>query len=328
MQKRLQTLRYLWILPLILVAIIPFLNVAYIQELIVVALIWILLAEGLYVLVGLTGYLSLAQGAFFGIGAYGVGILSTQYAVNIWIAAALVIMATLVVSLLIGSVVFRTMGHYFAIMTLALSYVAERLMIHLPVTQGSQGIPNIPPLVATTTSTTNFYFLILGVVVLGIVGVWVLQQSRMGYALISIRDNEKLASSFGVSLFKYKLWAFVVTSLLATIGGILYSSYIGFISPTVFNTASSLQALLAVVIGGSYSIWGPVLGSFIVVFLPSMLESLQTLEFVIYGAAVVVIMQVFPSGICGLFQDGWIRWLRKPPLAQLRTVSKDGTETM
>lgn len=272
----------------------------YYVQLATIGLMWVILNEGLNIVLGFMGYVSLAQGALFGIAAYIVAITTTQWSMNIWVAAGIAIVGTLLVAFLVGLLVFRTAGHYYAIITLSFSFIFEELFVHLAITDGSQGISGIPSLIQGPLAASAFYYGTLVLAALSVAVVLLLRTSRFGYALRSIRDNERLASSVGVNLLRYKILAFMVSALFAAVVGILYASYLTFVSPSPFDTNASLESVLAVVLGGAGNTWGPVIGSFFVVLFPSILEKFQVYEFTIYGLAVILVIQYLPGGIVQL----------------------------
>lgn len=128
-------------------------------------------------------------------------------------------------------------------------------------------------------------------------------RSRIGKILIAIRQNEDLVGSIGIAAWKYKLFAFVTSAMFAGLAGALYAHYQGFINPEIFGVAQSLDAILAVIIGGSGTIAGPVLGAFIVVFLPEVLRFADSFRLILYGLILVLSTIFMPRGIVGLFNQ-------------------------
>jgi len=288
---------------LLLFSLIPVLNVsAYYLHLISISLIWVILTEGLNIIQGLTGYVSIAQASFFGIGAYASVFLTMRGGVSFWLALPLAMVISGIAGLLVGYPSLRTHGHYFSIITLAFCTVIWLLMITLNnVTGGEAGISKIPPpdsiFGIDFSIKTNFYYLILFFAALSIVFVYRLKSSRIGRAFVTIRENEQLAQAIGISLVRYKTMAFIISATLGGLAGCLYAHFSKYINPVPFSGEYSMNAILAVIMGGSGTIAGPVIGSFLLNFLPEYLRIAESFRVIIYGLMLILITIFMPKGI-------------------------------
>lgn len=278
----------------------------YIVHMVCMSLIWVIMTQGLNVIQGYTGYVSIAQSSFFGIGAYTSALLMLKGDVPFLIAAPLGIVFSIVAGVVIGYPSLKTKGHYFSIITLAFCFVIWSLMITLKdLTGGSAGTPNIPspPSIfgIDFSVTQNYYYLLLVFTVLSILFVYRLMRTKYGRSLIVIRENEQLAQAVGISLAKNKLLAFVISSAMGGLAGVLYAHYMHFINPVPFSAEYSMNAILAIVMGGSGTIAGPVIGSFILTFLPEYLRLAESFRLIIYAGLLVIITIFMPRGIVHVF---------------------------
>ena len=274
----------------------------YFLHLISYSLIWVIMTQGLNVIQGLTGYVSIAQAAFFGIGAYVSALLAINFGLSFWITAPLGVIVTVLISFIVGVPALKTKGHYFSIMTMAFGVVIWALMTTLKdVTGGTSGLPNIPPpssiLGLDFSNKKVYYYLILFFTALTIIFTYRLKNSKTGRALIVIRENEELAQAIGISLPKYKIKAFVISATLAGLAGVLYAHYSHFINPVPFSNEYSKNAILAVIMGGVGTISGPIIGSFILIFLPEYLRVAESYRLIIYSLMLILITIFMPKGI-------------------------------
>jgi branched-chain amino acid transport system permease protein len=294
---------------LLIAVIFPHMGVStYYLHLVTLSLIWVIMTEGLNVIQGLTGYVSIAQASFFGIGAYASSLLVLRAGLPFWGALPVVLLIAAVAGLIVGYPSLRTQGHYFAIITLAFCTVLWLLMMTLhDVTGGEEGISKIPPPESIFgidfSNKTNFYYLILFVALITIFFVYRLKNSKTGRAFVTIRENEQLAQAVGISLVKYKTMAFVISAVFGGLAGAFFAPYMKFINPTTFGDAYSMNAILAIIMGGSGTIAGPVIGSFLMNFLPEYLRVVESMRMVIYGLMLILITIFLPRGIMGVISS-------------------------
>ncbi len=265
-------------------------------------LIFGLLAMSLDVVFGYVGLWSFCHAALFGVAAYTNGIIIQQFDItSFWIAAPLSILVTAVVSALFAWIALRMSGIYFLLITLALGQLIFSIaFVWRDITGGSQGLINVPyPDVGTDFSPRSYYYFTLIIIILS---AWVLHhlmKSPFGYSLQGIRENETRMITLGFNTWRHKFLAFVISGAFAGIAGILYVHYNGIIIPTGVDMASSGLIAVMVIIGGSGTLWGAMIGSG-VIFILSYFVSLLTPERwpLILGACFVTAV-IFARG--GLF---------------------------
>ena len=313
MNKKLMCIGALVALAAFGVALPSLLKVPYFVHLIILALIWVVLAQGQNLIQGFVGYVSIAQAGFMGIGAYFSTLLTVNMGWSVWATIWLAPLFTGAVSVLVGYPSLRVKGHYFAIVTLAYNMVIFTVLLtYSSLTGGEAGISNVPrpaalSLFGTTfsfegKSNVNYYMLVL-LLAFAATGLCALiLHSRVGRVLVAIRQNEDLANAIGVSTWRYKLFAFTVSAALAGLAGALYAHYIGFLNPEPFGVDQSLNAILAVILGGSGTLAGPVVGAFAITFLPEYLRIADSYRLVTYGFILVIATIYMPRGLVAVFR--------------------------
>ncbi|NLW79768.1 MAG: branched-chain amino acid ABC transporter permease [Ruminococcaceae bacterium] len=292
---------------LILLILLPIMGIGnYYLHLVTTTFIWVILIQGLNVIIGLTGYASVAQAAFYGIGAYSCGLLTVNLGFNPWLAMLCAILITTAAGVIIGLPALKTKGSYFVIMTLAFGTVFWILITSLyKLTGGETGFRNIPSLTPIFgidfSNRTTYYYFVLIFAALATLFIYRLKKSKHGRAFMTIRANEMLAQSVGIPLVKYKLLSFVISATLAGIAGSLYAYYSNFISPFSFNANTSLNLLLALILGGVGTVSGPVIGAFLMIFIPEYLRVADELRLVLYGVFLILIIIFMPKGLVNIF---------------------------
>lgn len=280
--------------------------VKYYLHLSVLALIWVIAAQGQNLIQGYTGYVSIVQAGFMGIGAYSTTLMGLHFALPVWLTILLAPFVTAVFALATGYPSLRVKGHYFAIVTLAFNMVIFIVLMNFTaLTQGEAGITGIrkPGTPGTWPNFANrevYYYFVLAFAVFATGLAALIVRSRIGKTLIAIRQNESLVGAIGIAAWKYKLFAFVASAMFAGLAGALYAHYQSFINPEIFGVAKSLDAILAVIVGGSGTIAGPIIGAFIVVFLPEYLRFADSFRLILYGLLLVLATIFMPRGIVGL----------------------------
>lgn len=279
--------------------------VKYYIHLGVLALIWVIVAQGQNLIQGCTGYVSIVQAGFMGVGAYGSTLMGLHFHLPVWLTLVLAPVLTALFALAAGYPSLRVKGHYFAIVTLAFNLVIFIVLMNFTsLTHGEAGISDIPKPAGVKglvdfSQRDTYYYLALAAAA-GSTGLAALiMRSRIGQILSAIRQNETLVGAMGIPAWRYKLFAFVASAMYAGFAGALYAHYQGFINPDVFGVAQSLDAILAVIIGGSGTVAGPVIGAFFVVLLPEMLRFADGFRLIVYGLVLVLATIFMPRGIVG-----------------------------
>jgi branched-chain amino acid transport system permease protein len=259
------------------------------------------------------GRMNLAQGAFALVGGYVTAILSTRYGVSFWLCLPLSGLASAVLGALVGWPVLRLKGVYFAMITLSLTEAIRLLALNGGViTKGATGIVSIPRPAAISlfgltivpefsgADPLPFYFLASALLLLGIVGVWRLSTSRLGWVFRSLRQNEDLATSIGINVAKYRVIAFAICCFMGGTGGAFFAAYHQNIYPATYTIADSVNFMLYCFLGGLGYILGPVVGAFLLVIAFELLHAVQDYQTLIYGILMIACMLWLPNGILSL----------------------------
>jgi branched-chain amino acid transport system permease protein len=285
---------------------------------IMMALYASLLAQAWNILGGYGGQFSFGHALFFGTGAYVQAIAQVNGGLNPWLALALAVSAAAGVGLFVGALTFRygLKGSYFALVTLAFAEVFRILAVSLGFTGGGVGL--MLPLRESFAnmqfaSRKGYVVLVLGFVVAAMLVTAWLRHSRFGAQLQAVRDNEDAARAIGVDPWRVKLGAIVLSGGFMGAGGAFYVQVFQYIDPAIaFGPSSSVEALVAAIVGGMGTLWGPVLGAAVLHLLAELTRSLfgalPGLNMVIYGAVLVAIVMFLPRGLSGMGQsvrDAW-----------------------
>jgi branched-chain amino acid transport system permease protein len=234
---------------------------------------FMVLSQAWNILGGYGGYLNLGFGAFFGVGAYAVGILEYNFQTPLVLGLVAAAVLSALFALVIGFPTLRVRGVYFAIITLILAFLVQRLAFNLPFTRGAVGIYLTPLTSDSTTAIRLFYFMFLGLAVLTTIGVRQMERSRFGFALVAIREDEDAANNLGVRTTRLKVASLVIGAMLAGLCGGLFAKRITFIDPdAAFPLANSVDPVLMAFFGGAGTWLGPILGAPLVVLLGEFLR--------------------------------------------------------
>jgi len=287
--------------------------------------IFIIAAISLNLLLGFTGQLSLGHAAFFGIGAYTSALLSLGFDVDIGLADPVVVapkpvwiafLGAVVVSglfgWLIGKLAFRVRGAYFVIVTISFAEVMRMVALNwVDLTEGPMALNNIPPLslwwpgrgVITLATKAQAYWLVLTVGALCYLLVASVVRSRIGRALVALRENEPLARSVGVRVTHYLVVATVVSAAIAGAAGGLYAHCVRIVDPDVFLFIYTVTMVIMVVSGGKGTLAGPVVGGLIFGLLPQALRGTAPpeVQWIVYGIGIILIVFFLPRGIVPAF---------------------------
>jgi branched-chain amino acid transport system permease protein len=287
-------------------------RIDYVINLLVFFLIWSMVAVSFNLLFGYTGLLSIAQGGFFGIGAYAYALLVMKAGWPTWPAWVASGLCSSVVSLPVSAITFKLKGHYFAICTLALSLIITgTLTVWRRLTNGSLGIVGVPPMRGFSLpwvgeisfrSVFSFYALALTIFLLILLVTYLLANSKVGRTFQAIRENEALSSSVGVNPNHHKAVCFSISAVISGLAGGLYASYIGFVHPMTSDVFIGLFALVCTVVGGTGTILGPVVGNLLLGTIPEILRIDPVIRNLIFGIVLIVVVRVAPKGIMGILK--------------------------
>jgi branched-chain amino acid transport system permease protein len=317
-------------LALFVLGLLPQVLGPFLSEVLNIAGIFLLMALGLNIVVGVAGLLDLGYVAFFAVGAYTTALLtSPQSSLGVgwifWAAVPFVILAAAISGIVVGTPVLRMRGDYLAIVTLGFGEIARLLFLSdwfKPTFGGAQGIIRIPDITVGPVvigGPEAFFYAIFLFVLLATYITYALQDSRMGRAWMAMREDEAVAEAMGVNLVTAKLSAFVIGAMLAGFGGALFATKIGSVFPHSFNVIVSITILVVIIVGGMGSVPGVVLAAFVLVGLPELLREFAEYRYLIYGTLLIFMMQRRPEGFIpsrrraqelheeDVSQDAWIR---------------------
>jgi branched-chain amino acid transport system permease protein len=285
---------------------------SYVMHVIIYSGIYIIFALSYDIVVGYLGMLSLAHPAFYGIGAYTSVLLVMKLDVPFIISLPVAGILASIIALGVGYPALRLSYHSFAIVTLAFTLIMRAVWINwVSLTNGPMGIPGVPrpviefPLLGAIpieTSTAYYYFTLV-LVVVSCVFISLMIYSRVGRALLSIRENEVLAETLGVDAFKYRMIAFAIGAFFAGIAGSVTAHYINFVGPEFTDFYYITMLLIMVILGGSGTVHGVIIGAIAFTFIPEYLRITPEFRDVIYGFILLLTIVFMPHGIGGKINE-------------------------
>jgi branched-chain amino acid transport system permease protein len=300
-------------------ACVPFLTTSNaVLNFLVSGLLLTLVGQGWNVLGGYGGQYSFGHAAFFGTGAYATAILQVCYGINAWPAFAIGIVAGAAVGAIIGGLTFRSglRGSYFALVTLAFAEVLRIVASVAPITGAGVGTLiklDVGAQAMQFQSRAAFYWMILALVAVALVITRLIEQSRFGAWLVAVRENEDAARALGVDVTRVKLGAMTVSAAFAAAAGCFYAQYFLFIDAGIaYGPWISVEALLAPIIGGIGTVFGPLLGAMMVKVLGEAAKHIigdtPGLDLVLYGMVLILIVAFAPRGVAGAGAQlrGWL----------------------
>lgn len=296
------------VFPLLFVAllVLSFFTDAYTQYLINLMLTYIVIAQGLNLILGFAGMFAFAHGAFMGIGAYTSALLVTKLNVPFLVAMPIAGITAALVGCAIGIPAIRVSGLYLAMVTVGFSEILQWVLKHWKsVTGGPDGIIVPSPVFFGIEFRSDFHtFTIIFVVTIlmtflaqGII------RSRLGRAFVAIRDSEIAAQCNGVNVARTKVFAFTISAFYAGVGGSLFSLTQHYINPENFNLYQTILQFCMVIVGGAASLVGPFIGAAILTWLPELLRNAQALQEIGYGLLLIVFVIFLPRGLAGFLID-------------------------
>jgi len=286
----------------------------YIQTVLILTLLLVVSSSGWNIISGFAGYVSLGQSAFIGVGAYTVGILSKHTDVSPFVLAPLGGLAAAALAAILGLVAMRARGHAFVIITIAFLFLMQTLALNLQsITGGSAGITLPLPTWSTDIGELPFYYAMLVLAVLSVaLAAWI-RRSKLGAGLLAIREDEGKAAAIGIRTPAYKLIGFVVSAVLIGIAGGIDGYFLTFIDPRgMFDILISVQIVLAALLGGRGTIWGPVLGAFLLQPLSEVVNNYfgtrLGIRLLVFGGLLALVVMLMPNGIIPTIRTAVRRW--------------------
>src|SRR5436309_5803685 len=321
-----------WIALLALASVPMWLKDPYLLNAFVTTGIFIIAAMSLNLLLGYTGQLSLGHVAFFGIGAYTSALVALGFDVElvggirvvhepwpVWLGFVIAILVSGVCGYVIGRLSFKVRGAYFVIVTISFAEVTRLVALNwVELTQGPLALTNIPPYTLgfpglgndTLWNKAAYYYLVLALGLVAYVVISRLVGSRIGRAMIALKENETLATSVGIDVTRYLVLAAVLSAAMAGGAGSLYAHYLKIIDPDIFLFIYTVTMVIMGITGGKGTLAGPIVGGIIFGFLPVILRpfAAPAVQWILYGALMIVIVFMLPQGIVPALQRAMVNW--------------------
>jgi branched-chain amino acid transport system permease protein len=284
--------------------IFPFVFSTYQTSIMTTALMYVVLGLGLNIVVGQAGLLNLGYVAFYAAGAYTYALLYQHFGIGFWMALPLGALAATVLGILLALPVLRLQGDYLAIVTLGFGEITRIVLENWnEFSFGPSGISGIPRPglfgmeMSIHEATVYLYFLMILFCIITVFVVNRLQNSRIGRALLALREDEIACQAMGIDKTRVKLTAFALGSTWAGLVGVIFAAKTTFVNPASFTFLESAMILSIVVLGGMGSIPGIIIGAFLLILLPEYLRAFSDYRMLIFGIIMVIMMIFRPQGI-------------------------------
>jgi len=304
-------------LGLVALALVPAVANPYLVYVTSIALLYVILAVGLNLLLGYAGQFAFANAALFGIGAYATGLAQLKLGCPFWIALPAGALFTTLAGLLVALPALRLSGLYLALATMAFAQFTQWTMLNWEsVTLGAGGFKVPPPSFSWLgiSSATGVYYLTLVITAGLVAAAWNTVRSRVGRAMIAVRDSEVAAEALGVDLARTKTLAFAMSAFYAGTAGGLYSATLNFVAPEGFDLFQMVVHFSMVVVGGLGSVWGAVLGAGLLVGVQEALRAFKSAQEIAFGLVLMTAIIFLPDGLISLLRrrvPGWEEPLRR-----------------
>jgi branched-chain amino acid transport system permease protein len=288
----------------LILGLIPLILPQYYVSLITRALILAILAMSVNLLLGYLGLASVGHAVFFGISAYTVSIVTRHMAGAVWSAIGMGLLAAVLAGALFALFALRTKDIFFLVIMLAFSQITYALAISWQsLTGGDDGLPGLlrPELFPNLSLKpfVHFYIFVVLVFLFMLIGFWLLVNSPFGLTLKGIRDSEDRMKILGYNVWIYKYLAFILSALIGGISGVLFAYYYGCSNPKDLGLIRSSTALIMVILGGSGTLVGPVIGAILIVFLEEFFSLITERWLLVLGFVYVSVVLLFPEGFLG-----------------------------
>jgi ABC-type branched-subunit amino acid transport system ATPase component/ABC-type branched-subunit amino acid transport system permease subunit len=275
----------------------------YYQNMVILTLVFAVGASGLNIITGFAGYVSLGQGAFIGLGGYTVGVLATKFdSVPVWLWMPVAGLVTALVALVLGFVSLRSRGPSFVIITVAFLFLVQVIAVNwVSLTNGTEGLTLPLPTWNRDYANWPFYYTLAAILALQVLLTWWIRRTKLGMGLIAIREDETKAATIGINLPVEKIIAFAASSVFVGMAGGVYGYYLTFIDPRgMFSILISVQLVLSLLIGGKATLWGPVVGAFLIEPLNEIANNNLgggNTRLFLFGGLLVAVVIFLPNGI-------------------------------
>ncbi len=271
--------------------------------------IYVILAVGLNVLLGYTGLLAFMNGALFGVGAYATAILRTDFGLPYGLALPAGAVAAMAIGVLIALPALRLSGLYLSLATIAFTQFALWAFLHWDaVTGGPTGVRMAPIAYGFATRDIAHYYVSLAMAVAAVVAIRNVLRSRIGRALVAVRESEVGAETLAIDLTRYKTLAYALSALLAGLAGGLFAPLLGLVVPESFDLFQVIIQFTMIIVGGLGSIAGAVIGAVVLVWVQEALRAFKELQEIAFGGMILLTVLFFPGGVAGFIRrrlPGW-----------------------
>lgn len=289
---------------LLILALIPLIlpDSQYEQSVLILCFLFAIMASGWNIISGLTGYVSLGHSVFLGIGMYTGSLLSRAFGVPTYYFVLVSMLVTILSAVIIGAVILRTKSHSFVIITIAVMLSAQLVASNWrSFTGGTEGLIFKSPSWARRLGNSPYYYMLFAVLLLTIALVWFIMNSRLGAGFTAIRDDEAKAASIGINTTQYKIIAYALSVAPFGLAGAIYAQYLGFVNPLgSFNMLLSVYLVLAALVGGKGTLWGPIIGGFIIALAnegATISSGGVSARVLIMGLVLVITVMFVPQGL-------------------------------
>lgn len=291
-------------LPFIVLGLIPIAlpDSQYEQSVLIVCFLFAIMASGWNIISGFAGYVSLGHSVFLGIGMYTGSILGQYFNLPTYYFFLVAMLVSVLTAVIIGAIILRTKSHSFVIITIALLLSVQLIFSNWrSFTGGAEGIIFRSPSWVRQLGNMPYYYMFFAIFILTVSLVWFITRSRLGAGFIAIRDDEAKAGSIGINTTQYKIIAYGLSAAPFGLAGAVYAQYLGFVNPIgAFNVLLSVYLVLSALVGGKGTLWGPVLGGFIIALaneVATVSSGGISARVLIMGIILVATVMFLPQGI-------------------------------
>jgi len=319
-------MKWLWLTlaAIIMIALPQLVTSSFAVDILIRILLFSFIGVAWNLMGGYAKQLSLGHAAYFGLGAYTSTIMQVNYGISPWIGMIAGGVVAMLASLPIGWLCFRLRGPYFTIATIATAQVLMLIFLKFrDFAWGAEGttIPNLgsAPLMMQFEDKASYYYVILGLLVVGLWITHLIEKSWMGYYLVAIGEDEDAAEAIGVNAPKIKRDIYLISAFLTALAGTFYTQYIYFIDPaTAFSFSVSIEAALVSIVGGIGTLWGPVIGTVLLETTSALLQSwlgssVGGIQLTVYSLILMAVILWRPTGLIGVATEAYQRYVRRKP---------------
>lgn len=281
--------------------LVPFIGDTYVMEILANSFFYIVLCLGLNIVVGFAGLLDLGYAAFFAVGAYTTGILTSHYGWNFWLTIPAAVVFSIIAGVIIGGPTLRLRSDYLAIVTLGFGEITRIAARNLKdISGGPSGLIGIsrPSFFGLELiQIQHYYYAFFALVLLAVFVSYRLQHSRLGRAWQYVREDEDAAEAMGIDRVAIKLYAYIIGAVFAGVAGCFFAAKMTAISPDSFQFMQSATILMAVVLGGMGKIPGMVVGALALILFPEVFREIGSMRMLVFGIVLITMMIFRPQGI-------------------------------